>query len=97
MFAGKALRCDCGYEVRALDEDAFVEGIRRHAREAHGIDLSVELALELARNAPLAPNERAGLEHDGVAQDRWRPSHAANSTTISRRLAGAPDTKGATQ
>jgi predicted small metal-binding protein len=66
MFAGKALRCDCGYEVRALDEDAFVLAIRRHAREAHGIDFSVEHALDLARNAPLAPSERIGLEHDGV-------------------------------
>jgi predicted small metal-binding protein len=66
MFAGKALRCDCGYEVRALDEDAFVQAIRRHAREAHGIDFSVELALDLARNAPLALSEREGLEHDGV-------------------------------
>jgi predicted small metal-binding protein len=66
MFTGKALRCDCGYEVRALDEDAFVEAIRRHAREAHGIDFSVELALDLARNAQLAPSDRAGLEHDRV-------------------------------
>lgn len=65
MFAGKALRCDCGYEVRAYDEDAFVQAIRRHAWEAHGIDFSVELALDLARNARLAANERAGLEHDG--------------------------------
>jgi len=66
MFAGKALRCDCGYEVRALDEDGFVQAIRRHAREAHGIDFSVELALDLARNARLAPKGRAGLEHNGV-------------------------------
>jgi predicted small metal-binding protein len=66
MFSGKALRCDCGYEVPALDEDGFVQAIRQHAREAHGIDFSVELALDLARNAPLAPSEREGLEHDGV-------------------------------
>jgi hypothetical protein len=66
MFTGKALRCDCGYEVRAVDEDAFVEAIRRHAREAHGIAFSVGLALELARNARLAPNGPVGLEHDGT-------------------------------
>jgi hypothetical protein len=63
MFAGKALRCDCGYEVRALDQDAFVEAIQRHAREAHGIEFSAGLALDLARKARLAPNEPAGLEH----------------------------------
>jgi predicted small metal-binding protein len=66
MFAGKALRCDCGYEVRASTEDDLVDAIRRHARDAHAIDFSVELALALARNAPLAPSEREGLEHDGV-------------------------------
>jgi predicted small metal-binding protein len=59
MFAGKALYCDCGYEVRADDDDAFVEAIRRHAREVHGIDFSVELALEVARRAELLP----GSEH----------------------------------
>jgi len=67
MFAGKALRCGCGYEVRAYDDDAFVEGIRRHAWEAHGIDFSLELALDLARSARQAPSERNELE---LEQDR---------------------------
>jgi predicted small metal-binding protein len=56
MFAGKALYCDCGHEVRADDDDAFVEAIRRHALEAHGIDFPVELALEVAGRAELAPS-----------------------------------------
>jgi predicted small metal-binding protein len=51
MFAGKAIRCECGYEVRASDEDALVEGIRHHASEAHGIAFSIELARKLAREA----------------------------------------------
>jgi len=55
MFAGKALICDCGYEVRADDDVAFVAAIRRHAREAHGIDFSAELALEVAQQAELVP------------------------------------------
>ena len=67
MFAGKALRCDCGYEVRAYDDDAFVEEIRRHASEAHGIDFSLELALDLARSARQTPSERNELE---LEQDR---------------------------
>jgi predicted small metal-binding protein len=69
MFAGKAARCDCGYEVRAYDDDdAFVEAIRRHAWEAHGIDFSLELALDVARRARLARSERDELEseHNGV-------------------------------
>lgn len=51
MFAGKAIRCDCGYEVRASDEDHVVDEIRRHASEAHGITFPVELARKLARDA----------------------------------------------
>jgi len=57
MFAGKALRCECGYEVQAPDEDDFVEEIRRHALEAHGIAFSVELARELARGATETPSD----------------------------------------
>jgi predicted small metal-binding protein len=57
MFAGKALRCECGYEVRASDEETFVEEIRRHASEAHDIAFSVELARELARGATQAAGD----------------------------------------
>ncbi|HKG10086.1 MAG TPA: DUF1059 domain-containing protein [Gaiellaceae bacterium] len=56
MFAGKGLWCDCGYEVRAEGDIAFVEAIRRHAWEAHGIDFSIELALDVARRAELTPS-----------------------------------------
>ena len=53
MFADKALRCDCGYEVQASDEAACVREVRRHASEAHGIELSGEVALDLVRRARL--------------------------------------------
>ena len=66
MFAGKALRCDCGYQVRADDDDAFVAAIRGHAWEAHGIEFSVELALEVARRAWQTPSERDELKHHRV-------------------------------
>jgi predicted small metal-binding protein len=62
MFTGEVLRCDCGYEVRASDDAAFVEAIRRHAREAHGIEFSVELALNVARGARLTTSEHEELE-----------------------------------
>ena len=51
MLAGKALRCDCGYEVRGNDEDELVEAIQRHALEAHRIEFALELAREVARRA----------------------------------------------
>ena len=51
MFADKSLRCDCGYEVRGDDDTELVAAIRRHALEAHGIEFSVALAREVAREA----------------------------------------------
>jgi predicted small metal-binding protein len=45
MFADQALRCECGYEVRASDEAALVDEVRRHASETHGISFSAEEAL----------------------------------------------------
>ena len=62
MFADKTVRCDCGYRVRALDEAACVDAVRRHAREAHGIDFSVELALDVIRRAELVPSSEQDLK-----------------------------------
>ena len=53
MFADKALRCDCGYEVQASDETARVHEVQRHASEAHGIDLPDDVALDLVQRARL--------------------------------------------
>lgn len=64
MLAGKTIRCDCGYEVRASDDVALVDAIRRHAQEAHGIEFSLELALDVARGAQLTTHERGGFEPD---------------------------------
>lgn len=47
MTARKTLRCDCGHDATADDEWALVDAVRAHARDAHGIDLPVELALAL--------------------------------------------------
>jgi predicted small metal-binding protein len=49
MFADEALRCECGYEVRALDEAARVDEVRRHASESHGIELPADIALDVVR------------------------------------------------
>ena len=57
----KVLRCDCGFEARADDEDGLLEAVRRHAWEAHQMALSREEALILAfqaeLNAPSATQE----------------------------------------
>ncbi len=45
------LQCDCGFEASADDADALVIEIRRHAREEHGMTLSLGEALLLASRA----------------------------------------------
>jgi hypothetical protein len=45
------LECECGFEASAADEDGLVVEIRRHAREAHGMTLSLGEALQLASRA----------------------------------------------
>jgi predicted small metal-binding protein len=50
----KVLRCECGYEARATDEEGLVAEVRRHASEAHGMALSREEALLLVFHAELA-------------------------------------------
>lgn len=47
------LHCDCGFEARAADEEGLVAEVRRHAREAHGMELGHDEALLLAFRAEL--------------------------------------------
>jgi hypothetical protein len=54
MLADKVLRCDCGYEVGSPAKPRSWTRFRRHAWEAHGIDFSVELALDVVRRAGLS-------------------------------------------
>jgi Protein of unknown function (DUF1059) len=71
MFAGKDLRCDCGYRLRERTEELRVAEVRRHALEAHGISFSVEealavlLRLELEGSSDVAAVEETtrGKEH----------------------------------
>ena len=47
------LQCDCGFEARADDQDGLVEEVRRHARQAHGMELSLDEATLLTSRARL--------------------------------------------
>ncbi len=38
----KIVRCTCGIELRSADEAHLIAQVRRHAAEAHGLDLSDE-------------------------------------------------------
>jgi hypothetical protein len=44
----RLLRCDCGFEVRADDEDELVALVRRHALEVHGMRFTRDEVLRLA-------------------------------------------------
>jgi hypothetical protein len=49
----KVLQCDCGFEVRAEDEEGLVAEVRAHAWEVHGMALSHDEALLLTFRAQL--------------------------------------------
>lgn len=48
---GKVIQCPCGYVVRAEDEDDLVAEAEQHAREVHGMELTREQAMAMARPA----------------------------------------------
>jgi predicted small metal-binding protein len=100
MFADQALRCECGYEVRASDEAARVDEVRRHASETHGIDLSADVALDVARRVTAREQrteERGGhllavagdkhLERERPAAQRGDAAHERAEPDDSRRAA----------
>ena len=62
------LKCDCGFEARAADEEALVAEVQRHAREAHGMALSHDEALLLAFRAELAQGALPKISRDMTAR-----------------------------
>ena len=49
----KVLRCECGFEARASDEEGLIAEVRRHATETHGMALTHDDALLLTFRAEL--------------------------------------------
>jgi len=85
MFAEEALRCECGYEVRASDEAGRVDEVRRHASEAHGIDLSADVALDVVRGVTARDEQRA--QERGGHPQRGDAAHENAEPDDSRRAA----------
>jgi len=56
----KVLRCECGFEARASDEEGLVAQVRRHATETHGMMLSHDDALLVAFRAELDQQAHRG-------------------------------------
>ncbi len=89
MSAEEALRCECGYEVRASDEAARVDEVRRHASETHGIDLSPDVALDVVRRGAAGsstPERLAALNARGDALNR---QHGLGDYAAKRDAGGA--------
>jgi hypothetical protein len=59
MADDKILRCDCGYRLRARNEEGQVTEVRRHAWEAHAISFSTEEALAVLLRLELEVDEEA--------------------------------------
>lgn len=47
----KVIQCPCGYIVHADSEEELVSQAQQHAREVHGMELTREQALAMARPA----------------------------------------------
>ena len=45
----KVITCPCGYVVRGKDEEEIVTKAQQHAKEAHGMELTREQVLAMAR------------------------------------------------
>jgi len=45
----KVIQCPCGYSIREQDDDALVQSAQAHARTAHGLELTREQALAMAK------------------------------------------------
>ena len=52
MSPMRVIRCDCGFEAFGDGDDELVSGAQSHALNAHGIELSTEAVLALARRNP---------------------------------------------
>jgi predicted small metal-binding protein len=65
----RLLRCDCGFEVRAQDDAELVEGVQRHAFDAHGMRLTQDevrrLAERLERSEAIAEPPQWSTKGEG--------------------------------
>lgn len=55
----KTVECDCGWSCRGTEEEVVAACIA-HGREAHGMDISREQVLSVAKPADAAPGSHTG-------------------------------------
>jgi predicted small metal-binding protein len=62
----EVLRCDCGFEVRAVDAEGLLAEVRSHAWQNHQMALSRSEALDLTRNTPGLVGDEASRLQEGT-------------------------------
>ncbi len=58
----RTITCDCGFEARAGDEAGLVAAVKRHASEAHGMQLSDDETRALVARSGLGTSATADGE-----------------------------------
>jgi predicted small metal-binding protein len=48
----KVIQCPCGYSMRDDDDDSLITAAQAHAKAAHGLELTREQALAMAKPEP---------------------------------------------
>jgi hypothetical protein len=66
----KAVRCECGFDARAADEETLVAEVRRHAWEAHRMALTSHEALLLAFRAELNADPSTAIPDSATSPER---------------------------
>jgi predicted small metal-binding protein len=56
----KVIQCPCGYSMREEDDDALVRSAQAHAMAAHGLELTREQALAMAKPELVRRKESRG-------------------------------------
>jgi predicted small metal-binding protein len=45
----KVIQCPCGYSIRQPDDETLIESAQAHAMSVHGLELTREQALAMAK------------------------------------------------
>ena len=59
-MANKFVKCDCGYVMRSVDDDALVAEVQKHAAQEHKMTLTRYQVLAMAQPDPGSATLDAG-------------------------------------
>ena len=56
----KVIQCPCGFSIREEDDNSLVQSAQVHAMDAHGLELTREQALAMAKPEPVGRRSNRG-------------------------------------